>query len=78
VDVRLAEEDDGLVLEVHDNGKGIGPDKISGSKSLGILGMRERVLSVGGELTIRRGPENGTTVAVWVPDTWQESVRVEP
>jgi signal transduction histidine kinase len=78
VEVRLAEEDDGLILEVHDDGRGIEPEKISGGQSLGILGMRERALAVGGELTIHGGPGKGTTVTVWVPDAWQEAGSVNP
>jgi len=68
VNVRLAEEDGGLLLEVRDNGKGIGEGQLSnGTKSLGILGMRERVLLLGGTLTISGAPGAGTTVSVLIP-----------
>jgi signal transduction histidine kinase len=71
VDVRLAKEDGGLILEVHDNGKGITEDQLSNGKSLGILGMRERAMLLGGELTISGLPGNGTTVRVRIPETGQ-------
>jgi len=71
VSVRLAEEDDNLTLEVRDNGKGIGEGQISAGGSLGILGMRERVLLLGGTLTINGSLGNGTTVRVVIPDSRQ-------
>jgi signal transduction histidine kinase len=67
VNVRLATEDDSLILEVQDNGKGISEEQISADSSLGILGMRERVVLLEGELIIRGAPGQGTTVRVRVP-----------
>jgi PAS domain S-box-containing protein len=67
VDVRLAQENGNLILEVHDNGQGIGEEHLSESRSLGILGMRERALLLGGELTISGAPGKGTTVRVRIP-----------
>lgn len=56
-----------ILLEVKDNGKGIEPDKIGGEKSLGLLGMRERALIMGGEVAIHGAPGKGTTVTVTMP-----------
>ena len=67
VKVRLAEEDGDLTLEVHDNGKGIEEDELARADSLGILGMRERALLLGGTLTITGGPGKGTTVRIRIP-----------
>jgi signal transduction histidine kinase len=64
VDVRLAQENEDLILEVYDNGQGIGKEQLSAGSSLGILGMRERALLLGGELTISGAPGKGTTVRV--------------
>ncbi len=69
VNVRLAEEDEGLTLEVHDNGKGVNEEQLSAGSSLGILGMRERALLLGGELTITGAPGKGTTLRVRIPAT---------
>jgi len=67
VKVRLARSNGDLFLEVHDNGKGISEGELSESQSLGILGMRERALVLGGELTITGAPGKGTTVNVRIP-----------
>ncbi len=67
VDVRLAEQNGDLCLEVHDNGKGIGEAQLASGGSLGILGMRERAVLLKGELTIRGDPGKGTTVSVRIP-----------
>jgi PAS domain S-box-containing protein len=67
VGVRLAKENGDLTLEVHDNGRGIGVEQLSGGRSLGILGMRERAALLGGELGIIGAPEKGTTLRVRIP-----------
>jgi signal transduction histidine kinase len=67
VNIRLTEEHGQLTLEVHDNGRGIGEGQLAGNRSLGILGMRERALLIGGELTISGPPGLGTTVRVRIP-----------
>lgn len=69
VGVRLARENGGLILEVHDNGKGLPTDAISGTTSLGILGMQERAALLGGELSVTSRPGKGTTVKVRIPET---------
>jgi signal transduction histidine kinase len=69
VNVRLAKEEGGLTLDVHDNGKGVNEEQLSAGRSLGILGMRERALVLGGELTITGAPGKGTTVRVHIPAT---------
>jgi PAS domain S-box-containing protein len=67
VEVRLTQENEDLILQVHDNGQGIDEEHLSGSRSLGILGMRERALLLGGELTISGAPRKGTVVRVRIP-----------
>jgi signal transduction histidine kinase len=65
--VRLVKDDGNLTLEVHDNGKGIREEYLSAGSSLGILGMRERALLLGGELNVTGAQGQGTTVRVRVP-----------
>jgi len=67
VRVRLADENGDVCLEVGDNGKGISLERLSAASSLGIVGMRERALLLGGELTINGVPGKGTTVRVRIP-----------
>jgi signal transduction histidine kinase len=67
VEIRLAADAGRIVLEVADNGRGIPEDKVADSRSLGLVGMRERTRSQGGELTVRRAPGEGTTVEVTLP-----------
>ena len=52
VDVTLKKESGKLKLEVRDNGRGITESEISDPMSLGLSGMRERALLLGGELKI--------------------------
>jgi PAS domain S-box-containing protein len=67
VKISLKEDTGNLILEVRDNGKGIAKSDISNIKSLGLLGMRERTLLLGGEFTISGEPQKGTTVVLRVP-----------
>ena len=67
VEVRLGREDGNIVLDVRDNGRGIDPEQLSTGGSLGILGMQERALLLGGELTISGNPGKGTTVRLRIP-----------
>jgi signal transduction histidine kinase len=67
VEVGLNDQDGSLILEVRDHGKGIPKRKISSAQSMGILGMRERALLLGGEFQIRGTPGKGTTVKVKIP-----------
>ena len=67
VRARLATEDCNVTLEVRDNGVGIHEEKLRKGGSLGILGMRERVTLLGGDLTITSSPGNGTAVLVRIP-----------
>jgi two-component system sensor histidine kinase UhpB len=56
-----------LILEVRDNGSGISSEQIKNPRSLGIIGMKERALAVGGEVNIEGIPTKGTTVKVEIP-----------
>jgi two-component system, NarL family, sensor histidine kinase UhpB len=53
-------KDGGVELKVADDGRGFAFDESEGG--LGIAGMRERALLVGGELTIESRPDAGTKV----------------
>lgn len=67
VSVRLDQTPELLTLEVSDNGVGFPPERLEGTASLGIVGMRERALACGGEFSITCLPDRGTTVLLHVP-----------
>jgi signal transduction histidine kinase len=75
VRVRLTNHDHTVALEVRDNGRGIDESRIFGRQSLGILGMKERAVLLGGELVIESTPGAGTTVIVRIPDGGSEDRR---
>jgi two-component system sensor histidine kinase UhpB len=58
-------KEDGVALEVADDGRGFAFDESEGG--LGIAGMRERALLIGAKLTIESRPGHGTTVRLAVP-----------
>jgi two-component system, NarL family, sensor histidine kinase UhpB len=58
-------EDGGVALDVTDDGRGFNFEE--SERGLGIGGMRERALLIGGELTIESRPDHGTTVHLTVP-----------
>jgi PAS domain S-box-containing protein len=75
VQVELDNRPDELVLVVRDNGQGITESQISDPKSLGLMGMRERVRFRGGQIIFQGVPAQGTTVTVRFPQPNTEEGR---
>jgi PAS domain S-box-containing protein len=67
IKVRLGKGDGAFLMEVEDNGGGITKSETHDSKSLGLIGMRERALAFGGEVTYSGQRGKGTTVKVLIP-----------
>ena len=67
VKIRLAGTPRFLELEISDNGIGCTSECLEGTRSLGLIGMRERALACGGEFTISGARGRGTTVALRIP-----------
>jgi signal transduction histidine kinase len=69
--VRLEFEEGRLLLEVEDDGVGFQPPDRLGAfakqSKLGVIGMEQRVLSIGGELEIESRPGRGTRVWASIP-----------
>jgi PAS domain S-box-containing protein len=60
-------EDNLLTLSIEDNGVGFKEDTIKNKKTLGLLGMRERVSLINGTYNINGNTGLGTTVLITVP-----------
>jgi signal transduction histidine kinase len=65
--VRLAQAGGHVVLEVKDNGRGISEAEIHNTKSIGLLGIRERAALLGGNLRIEGERGKGTTLTARIP-----------
>jgi two-component system sensor histidine kinase UhpB len=65
VRVRLQRDGDHVELVVTDDGSGFTFDQAA--RGLGIAGMRERALLVGGDMQVESRPGSGTTVRLTVP-----------
>ena len=65
--IALMKRNNGLILTVNDNGKGIARKRVVSSNSLGIIGMRERALALDGLLSLRGSTGKGTTLTVRIP-----------
>jgi signal transduction histidine kinase len=62
----LEQRNDKLVLQIKDDGKGFDAKEIENKKTLGLLGMKERTMMMGGKYEINSRPGKGTTVTVSV------------
>jgi signal transduction histidine kinase len=67
VEVKLDAEDGRLVLTVADNGRGITEEEMNNTRSIGLVGMRERAALVNGDITLKGAPGKGTVVTVRIP-----------
>lgn len=65
--ITLAAKDRHVVMMVRDDGRGMDGAEANALDSLGIIGMRERAVLVGGTLSIESTPGAGTTVRVEIP-----------
>ena len=71
---RFTQKDAWLVLTVSDNGIGMTSNEWTDPSSLGLLGMRERMMLIGGDIALQSVPGEGTTITVRVPSSqWSGS-----
>jgi len=63
----LAADAGGIDVEVEDDGRGIAPQDVTKSRSLGLKGMRERITYLGGSFEVARAPRGGTRLRLRVP-----------
>jgi len=67
VDASLNLQDKELVMLIEDDGKGFNTTSEYHHNTLGILGMKERAIMMGGTYTIQSSPGKGTIIEVIVP-----------
>ena len=67
VHVILDLKDGKLTLEISDNGVGFNNDLQTKKESFGIIGMKERVYILDGELQINSKVNEGTSIKVLMP-----------
>jgi signal transduction histidine kinase len=75
--VMLENGAEGLVLQVHDNGRGFDPTAIRGPSHQGLANMRGRARALGGELVIESEHGAGTRIIVRLPPRDAEAVAGE-
>lgn len=68
-------EGDQLTFSVYDNGCGFDPETVPGIAEghFGLLGIRERIDLLGGELSVRSGNGNGTKISIRLKLPTEES-----
>ncbi len=74
VTIRIGVLGDKLSVEIQDDGCGFSPALVAGKKTFGMLGMRERAISLGGTVNVVSSPGQGTFVVLLIP---LQDVRTE-
>jgi len=72
VDVQLGASGDGVVLTVRDDGRGLPASDGVRRQGMGMMGMRERAVLLGGELDVISNGSGGTIVKAVVPTSAKE------
>jgi PAS domain S-box-containing protein len=67
VTVVLSRENDTFEMRVIDNGIGIPREKLDSIKSIGLIGIKERIIMLNGEVYIKTAPKKGTELHFKVP-----------
>lgn len=67
VEAKLLVKDNEIEMRIADNGKGFSPGEAKEQNTLGLLGMKERVLELNGTFTIDSQIGKGTTIFVKIP-----------
>jgi PAS domain S-box-containing protein len=56
-----------LILEIKDDGKGIDPKAKANTKSFGLIGIKERTFVMGGKFELKSEPGSGTELCISIP-----------
>jgi signal transduction histidine kinase len=77
VHIRLVKSEHLASMEIMDKGKGFSPEKRSGRLTMGMLSMRERAETLGGDLSIKSSKGQPTVIKATIPvatemEMWDE------
>jgi signal transduction histidine kinase len=72
ITIALRETDDGVQLQVADDGRGFDTEAAAPEGHFGSVMMRERALVAGGSFSITSEPGRGTTIVASFPRVWVE------
>lgn len=65
--LKLATTPEGCEASLRDNGVGFDKDLSDSTSHYGLKGMRERILKIGGRMTVKTAPGKGTEIKITVP-----------
>lgn len=74
-DVLLERRGDRIVAIVEDDGKGFDPEAAAGPNHLGLVGIQERAMALGGSVTVESTLCRGTALFVEVPHAYPDPDR---
>jgi two-component system NarL family sensor kinase len=77
VSLVLDRREDEVFLSIEDDGQGLTANGTSSNSGLGMIGMRARARSTGGDLTVRSRPESGVRIEVRAPAGQDREVTAE-
>ncbi len=67
MDIALDLDEDAIVMQISDDGRGIPAGRLNAIGSHGLASMRHRVRALGGRLDVRSPASGGTTLLVRIP-----------
>jgi len=74
VNIAVRAEGSEVVAVVEDDGEGFDDGRVSEGAGLGLLGMKERAVSVGGSVQVESAPGRGTRVRLSIPQHLGEAI----
>lgn len=74
--ITLRETDDGVELQIRDDGKGFDTEAAPPEGHFGSVMMRERALVAGGKYSIESQPGEGTVISATFPRVWVEEATL--
>jgi two-component system, NarL family, sensor histidine kinase UhpB len=72
ISISLSYDPKGITMIIDDDGIGISQEKIASGKSLGLIGMRERVRQINGTVEISKNAITGTKIVTFIPTQTHE------